>query len=101
MDPDFLIPICALGVMLIISVTAILSSTISKHKLKVEQIKADAMVRAEEVRSRNQLELERLVRAEQANSAGRSEYSASRSAASDEELQTYHEESRQRSRIRD
>jgi len=100
MDPDFLIPICALGVMLIISVTAILSSTISKHKLKVEQIRADAMVRAEEVRSRNQLELEKLVRAEQANSAGKSDYSA-RSVASDEELQANHEESRQRSRIRD
>jgi len=35
--------------------------TISKYKLKVEQIRADAMVRAEEVRSRNQLELERLM----------------------------------------
>lgn len=94
MDPNFLVPICALGVILIISVTAILSSTISKHKLKVEQIRADAMVRAEEVRSRNQLELEKLVRAEQANSAGKSEYSANRSVAPDEELQT-----RQRSRV--
>ena len=62
--------------------------------MKVEQIRADAMVRAEEVRSRNQLELEKLVRAEQANSAGKSEYSANRSVAPDEELQT-----RQRSRV--
>ena len=54
-----------LGVGLIITVTAILSGTISKYKLKVEQIRADAMVRAEEVRSRNQVELERLMRQEQ------------------------------------
>ena len=59
-----LIPIFAIGVGLIITVTAILSDTISKYKLKVEQIRADAMVRAEEVRSRNQLELERLMRQE-------------------------------------
>lgn len=65
-----LIPIFAIGVGLIITVTAILSDTISKYKLKVEQIKADAMVRAEEVRSRNQLELERLMRQEHGTAAG-------------------------------
>ncbi|NLV36416.1 MAG: hypothetical protein GXY17_07065 [Clostridiaceae bacterium] len=61
------IPIIALGVGLIITVTAILSDAITKYKLKVEQIRADAMVRAEEVRSRNQLELERLMQKDQAS----------------------------------
>ncbi len=65
-----LIPIFAIGVGLIITVTAILSDTISKYKLKVEQIRADAMVRAEEVRSRNQLELERLMRQEHETAGG-------------------------------
>jgi len=60
-----IIPLCALGVGLIITVTSILIKEITKYKLKVEQIRADAMVRAEEVRSRNQLELERLMRQEQ------------------------------------
>lgn len=65
-----LVPIFAIGVGLIITVTAILSDTISKYKLKVEQIRADAMVRAEEVRSRNQLELERLMRQEHGTATG-------------------------------
>ncbi len=64
-----IIPIIALCVGLIITVTAILSDTISKYKLKVEQIRADAMVRAEEVRSRNQLELEKLMQQDQENAA--------------------------------
>ena len=58
------IPIFAIGVGLIITVTAILSDTISKTRLKIEQIRADALVRAEEVRTRNQLELEKLMRQE-------------------------------------
>lgn len=68
---DFMniVPLCAIGVGLIITVTAILASTISKYKLEAEKIRADAMVRAEEVRSRNQLELERLMRQEQKDAA--------------------------------
>ncbi len=65
-----LIPLFAITVGLIITVTKILTESISRYKLKAEQIKADAMVRAEEVRSRNELELERLVRQDQANDAG-------------------------------
>lgn len=65
-----LIPLFAIAVGLIITVTKILTESISRYKLKAEQIKADAMVRAEEVRSRNELELERLLRQDQANSAG-------------------------------
>lgn len=53
-----------MGVGLIIVVTAILSDTISRTKLKMEQIRADALVRAEEVRAKNQLELEKLMRQE-------------------------------------
>jgi hypothetical protein len=64
-----LIPLFALAVGLIITVTKILTESISRYKLKAEQIKADAMVRAEEVRSRNELELERLMRQDQANNA--------------------------------
>ncbi len=63
-----LIPLFALAVGLIITVTKILTESISRYKLKAEQIKADAMVRAEEVRSRNELELERLLRQDQTNS---------------------------------
>ena len=62
-----LIPLFAIAVGLIITVTKILTESITRYKLKVEQIKADAMVRAEEVRSRNELELERLMRQDQTN----------------------------------
>lgn len=82
-----IIPIFAIGVGLIITVTAILSDTISKYKLKVEQIRADAMVRAEEVRSRNQLELERLMRQERETTA--------------EQTQNYNDISRNHSRVRE
>jgi hypothetical protein len=73
-----IVPIFAMTVGLIIVVTKTLTSTISKHKLDVERIKADAMVRAEEVRSRNELELEKLIRQDQnsnnaKNSAGQAE----------------------------
>lgn len=69
-----LVPLFALAVGLIITVTAILSDTISKHRLKMEQIRADAMVRAEEVRSRNQLELERLMRQDQTGNTAAAGY---------------------------
>lgn len=82
-----MIPIFAISVGLIITVTAILSDTISKYKLKVEQIRADAMVRAEEVRSRNQLELERLMRQERETTA--------------EQAQNYEDISRNHSRVRE
>ncbi len=64
-----LIPIFAIAVGLIITVTVVLSDAITKYKLKVEQIRADAMVRAEEIRSRNQLELERLMHQENGTAA--------------------------------
>lgn len=58
MDIFDLVPIVSVVSIVVIAVTAILA----KYKLKVEQIKADAMVRAEEVRCRNQLELEKILR---------------------------------------
>ena len=64
-----LIPIFAIAVGLIITVTVVLSDAITKYKLKVVQIRADAMVRAEEIRSRNQLELERLMHQENGTAA--------------------------------
>lgn len=73
--PD-LIPIFALSIGFIITITAILTDAISKYKLKKEQIKADAMVRAEEVRSRNQLELEKIMRQSQGNGAYDAGYSS-------------------------
>lgn len=60
-----LIPLFAIAVGFIITITSIISQSITQYKLKVEQIKADALVRAEEVRTRNQLELEKLIRQEQ------------------------------------
>lgn len=88
------IPIFAIGVGLIITVTAILSDTISKTRLKIEQIRADALVRAEEVRTRNQLELEKLMRQEQ----GRP--SASTNGAQDD-IQYNEVYSKQSSRVRE
>lgn len=82
-----MIPIFAFAVGLIITMTAILSEAISKYKLKVEQIRADAMVRAEEVRSRNQLELERLMRQEHGTFV--------------ESAQNYEDISRNQSRVRE
>jgi len=64
------LPYFAISIGFIITITAILSDTISKYKLKVEKIKADALVRSEEVRTRNQLELERLLRQDELSSAG-------------------------------
>lgn len=88
------VPIIALCVGLVITVTAILSDAISKYKLKVEQIRADAMVRAEEVRSRNQLELERLMQKDQENAAGSYK-------ASIDPTQSYGDITRKKSRIRE
>ena len=65
----YLIPVFAIAVGLIITVTAILTDAISKYKLKVEQIRADTIVRTEEVRARNQLELEKMMHQQAGTSA--------------------------------
>lgn len=88
-----LIPFFAIGVGLIITMTAILSDTISKTRLKTEQIKADALVRAEEIRARNQLELEKLMQQKDGPYAGNN---------SQGETSDYNDDlNRQRSRVRE
>ncbi len=80
---------------LIITVTAILADTISKYKLKVEQIRADALVRTEEVRTRNQLELEKLLHQEQMHSSDN--VHINRSASS----QSYEDSTKLKGRMRE
>lgn len=63
-----IVPVLALIVGMVIAVTKILTKTISSHRLEVEKIRAEAMVRAEEVRTRNELELEKLMRQNQSGS---------------------------------
>lgn len=89
-----LIPLAAIGLGFIIAITSILSSTISKHKLKVEQIKADALVRAEEIRAKNQLELEKLLRQEQRDTG-------KTGGPSDESSRDYNEDRNIKSRVRE
>jgi len=93
-DPNF-IPIFAISVGLIITVTAILTDSITKYKLKVEQIRADALVRSEEVRTKNQLELEKLLRQESTTS---SDYG---NANGDEKNEDYVDSRKAKNRIRD
>jgi hypothetical protein len=93
LGPDF-IPIFALSVGLIITITAILTDAISKYKLKKEQIKADAMVRAEEIRARNQIELEKMMRQDRENDAYDAGYSS-------EPGQYYEEDPKRKSRVRE
>lgn len=50
-----------------------MSLIISRHRLKVHQIKADAMVRAEEIRAKNQIEIERLLSQDQTKSRVRTD----------------------------
>lgn len=58
MNTDIIVPlIIAIS---IVSIVAI--ENVNKIILKKEQIRADAMVRAEEVKARNQLEIEKLMR---------------------------------------
>lgn len=59
MDPTW-IPIMGIIAGIVIPVTISTVSQISKYKIRVEQIKADALVRAEEVKAKNQLEIEKL-----------------------------------------
>lgn len=92
-DPN-IIPIFAIGAGFIITITAILTDSISKYKLKKEQIKADAMVRAEEIRAGNQLELEKLMRQGQENDAYGAGYSS-------EPMQYCEEEQKRKSRVRE
>jgi hypothetical protein len=98
-----LIPLFALAVGLIITVTKILTESISRYKLKAEQIKADAMVRAEEVRSRNELELERLLRQDQTNNtrASSNNSGSSMGTSAGNNMGNNEEDYKTRSRVRE
>jgi len=92
-DGNF-IPIFAIAVGFVITITAILADSITKYKLKVEQIKADALVRAEEVRTRNQLELEKLLQQDQT-------YNNNTYANNRESTLIYDENNKVKSRVRE
>ncbi|HEY9059001.1 MAG TPA: hypothetical protein VIO64_00635 [Pseudobacteroides sp.] len=51
-----------------VAVIGLIIFFILRYKVKIEQIKADAMVKAEEVRAKNQLEIERMLMQERHNS---------------------------------
>jgi hypothetical protein len=55
---SFLVPL----IIAVSIVTIVAIDNINKIVIKKEQIRADAMVRAEEVKAKNQLELEKLMR---------------------------------------
>lgn len=89
------IAVFGFAVCLVISVTAILADSITKYKLKVEQIRADALVRSEEVRTKNQLELEKLLRQESTASSDNLHVS------NDEAIEDYVDSKKAKGRIRD
>lgn len=53
--------IATIGILCATMLVIVLSEQIMRYKLKKENIEADAMVKAEEIRGRNQLEIERLM----------------------------------------
>lgn len=56
MDSNAVIAIVAVLVSIYLTIQEVL-----KYRLKKEQIKADAMVKAEEIKAKNQLEIEKLI----------------------------------------
>ena len=79
---------------LIISVVAI--SQITKYKLRLEQIKADAMVKSEEIRAKNQLEMEALYVRDRDKTAAADRHAYNRFTDSEEtpEMAKHHEKER-------
>lgn len=69
MYEDIIIPVAGMFTAIVI----VTVSVYTKYRLKVEQIKADAMVRAEEVRAKNQLEMEKLMYSERTRSNNNTE----------------------------
>ena len=60
LDPNFT-GIIVVGILALVPIVIVTVTTLSKTKLRIEQIRADAMVRAEEVKAKNQLEIEKLI----------------------------------------
>ncbi len=61
MDSEMIVAIAFFITATVIPLTIVSITQFTKYKLKVEQIKADAMVRVEELKLKNQLELEKLM----------------------------------------
>ena len=67
MTEDTLIALIIMGFSSLITLFCVGISQFKSITLRKEQIKADAMVRAEEIKCRNQIELEKLLRQDQQN----------------------------------
>lgn len=55
------------GGIALVAIVGIIIFFVLRYRVKIEQIKADAMIRAEEVRAKNQLEIERMLLEERRN----------------------------------
>ncbi len=51
----------------LVAIIGVIVFFVLRYRVKIEQIKADAMIRAEEVRAKNQLEIERMLLEERRN----------------------------------
>jgi len=85
MDQNTAIAI-VVGVIGILSFTYVSTQEIFKYKLKKEQIRADAMVKTEEIKARNQLDIEALFQKDsirEENSGGLKMHTGEGTAADD------------------
>jgi hypothetical protein len=61
MNPNIIVPVTFMIIAAVIPLSIVSIVQFTKYRLKVEQIKADAMVRVEELKLKNQFELEKLI----------------------------------------
>lgn len=71
------------GGIALVAIVGIIIFFVLRYRVKIEQIKADAMIRAEEVRAKNQLEIERMLLEERRN---QSDYKVNNNSFSDDSL---------------
>ncbi|KNY26048.1 hypothetical protein [Pseudobacteroides cellulosolvens] len=67
----------------LVAIVGVIIFFVLRYRIKIEQIKADAMVRSEEVRAKNQLEIERMLIEERQN---QSNYNINKNLFSDDSL---------------
>ncbi|MCX8131143.1 MAG: hypothetical protein N3I35_13720 [Clostridia bacterium] len=67
LDPNLTAIIC-ISILALIPISIVSVVKFTNLKLKTEQIRADAMVKAEEIKARNQYEIEKLVSGNRTNS---------------------------------
>jgi uncharacterized membrane protein YgaE (UPF0421/DUF939 family) len=60
-DPTEVTGILVGGGIGLVAIICVIIFFVLRYRIKIEQIKADAMVRAEEVRAKNQLEIEKML----------------------------------------